>query len=90
MKTLREVLGSDKVFDILSYDNHRAAKMFDVNVVGIWDSTDSDEPNPWTDGFKVYPGTHRNVFTWYELENGYGVGFNENPSRGWSFPVVKL
>lgn len=26
---------------------------------------------------------------WWELKNGYVVGWNENPSRGWSFPVEK-
>ncbi len=39
---------------------------------------------------KAWPGRHINVFQWCRLTNGYGVGFNENPSRGWSFPVVKL
>lgn len=37
-----------------------------------------------------WPGTHKNVCVWYELANGYAVGWNENPARGWSFPVVKL
>jgi len=39
--------------------------------------------NPW-------PGPHKNVYNWWELEDGHAVGWNENPSRGWSFPVVKL
>jgi hypothetical protein len=39
---------------------------------------------------KVFPGKHKNVHVWWELENGYAVGWNENPSIGWSFPVVKL
>ncbi len=26
--------------------------------------------------------THRNIFEWVELENGYAVGYNESPSRG--------
>lgn len=38
----------------------------------------------------AWPGPHRNVIYWWELENGYAVGWNENPSRGWSFPVIKL
>lgn len=39
-----------------------------------------DDP-PW-------PGTHRYVHAWYVLANGKAVGWNENPKRGWSFPVV--
>ena len=39
---------------------------------------------------KAFPGPHRNVYVWWELESGHAVGFNENPSVGWSFPVVKL
>jgi hypothetical protein len=35
-------------------------------------------------------GTHKNVHFWVLLENGYAVGWNESPSRGWSFPMVKL
>jgi hypothetical protein len=35
-------------------------------------------------------GTHKNVHFWVVLENGYAVGWNESPSRGWSFPIVKL
>lgn len=43
------------------------------------------------DGCEVpWPGSHRNVNVWWLLEGGHAVGFNENPSRGWSFPVVRL
>lgn len=35
-----------------------------------------------------WPGTHKNVNFWWRLQNGRIVGFNENPSRGWSFPVM--
>jgi len=37
-----------------------------------------------------WPGSHKNVTYWWELENGYAVAFNENPARGWSFPVLWL
>ena len=37
-----------------------------------------------------WPGPQKNVHYWVELENGYAVGWNENPSRGWSFPVVRV
>ena len=35
-------------------------------------------------------GTHKHVLNWVILENGYAVGFNENPSIGWSWPIKKL
>lgn len=37
-----------------------------------------------------WPGKHKNVINWCVLENGYAVGWNENPARGWSFPIIKL
>jgi hypothetical protein len=37
-----------------------------------------------------WPGVQKNVYFWVELENGYAVGWNENPSKGWSFPLVKI
>lgn len=41
------------------------------------------------EGFKErWPGKHRNVRVWWTLENGKRVGWNENPARGWSFPVL--
>jgi hypothetical protein len=36
-----------------------------------------------------WPGKQKNVHFWVELANGFIVGWNENPSRGWSFPVMK-
>lgn len=40
------------------------------------------------DGTKqAWPGKHKNVFTWWKLANGKCVGWNENPGKGWSFPV---
>jgi hypothetical protein len=30
------------------------------------------------------------VYNWCKLENGYAVGWNENPARGWSYPWKKL
>jgi hypothetical protein len=34
-----------------------------------------------------WPGKQKNVRVWYVLANQYAVGWNENPSLGWSFPV---
>jgi hypothetical protein len=37
---------------------------------------------------KPWPGTQVNVSVWYVLANGKAVGWNENPIRGWTFPVI--
>lgn len=37
-----------------------------------------------------FPFKHKNIFVWWILENGKAVGWNENPSRGWSFPVANV
>src|SRR5882672_10504465 len=41
------------------------------------------------EGDLPWPSHHKYVSRWYVLLNGKAVGFNENPSRGWSFPVIK-
>ncbi len=35
-----------------------------------------------------WPGPHKHVHRFWSLANGKMVGWNENPSRGWSFPVL--
>ncbi len=35
-----------------------------------------------------WPGRHKNVVKWWILEDGRGVGWNENMAVGWSFPVI--
>lgn len=35
-------------------------------------------------------GSNKNVRNWWLTDNGYAIGFNENPSTGWSFPIIKL
>jgi len=34
-------------------------------------------------------GIHKNVYCWWELDNGICVGWNENPSKGWSFVAIR-
>lgn len=62
-----------------------AAKLLDVPVIAEYDSLgfcgDYNEGEEWQ-------GKQQNVHTWCLLENGKAVGWNENPSRGWSFPVI--
>jgi len=36
-----------------------------------------------------WPGSHKNVVVWWELEGGYAVGWNENMSIGWTFPTIR-
>jgi hypothetical protein len=38
--------------------------------------------------FKKWPGPQKNVYFWVVLENYKRIGWNENPARGWSFPVL--
>ena len=80
-KTLKDVMPTE--FMCGSYDDTIAFKMADIIVMiehcAFWEQ---DEYIPW-------PGKQKNVYFWAELENGYAVGWNENPSRGWSFPVMK-
>jgi len=81
-RTLKDALPYE--FLIGSYNNTRAYKMKDVKVVAehciLYDQ----------DEYICWPGTQKHVYSWVELENGYAVGWNENPARGWSFPVIKL
>jgi len=39
---------------------------------------------------KPWIGKHKNVLNWCMLNTGYAVGFNESPSHGWSFVIVKI
>jgi hypothetical protein len=40
------------------------------------------------EAYVEWPGKHKDVHVWWELRNGKGVAWNENPSKGWSFPVM--
>ena len=33
-------------------------------------------------------GPHKNVLVWWTLEDGTRLGWNESPSRGWSFVTM--
>lgn len=73
---LRECLPSE--FMGCEYETAASRKWADVEVVAKFDSRE----HPW-------PGKEKNVNFWYGLANGRAVGFNENPARGWSFPLIK-
>ena len=79
-KTLVEVMPE------LSKSDHskiKAHKMKHIVVIAEHGDLCDENPIPWV-------GKHKNVYFWVELENGYAVGLNENPSNGWSFPVIKM
>lgn len=66
------------------WDNCVVAKYYDVEVVQEFHSV----PNNFGKPVKPWPGPSKNVYCWVVLANGKAVGWNENPSKGWSFPVV--
>ena len=37
-----------------------------------------------------FPFKHKNIHVWWILEDMVAVAWNENPSRGWSFPVSRV
>lgn len=65
----------DEFFD--EFQDTKAFSFRDVVVIATYENT-------------PFPGKHKNVNIWWKLKNGYAVGWNENPGRGWSFPVVKI
>ena len=83
----RKVLELKTLIDVLpisfeaEFSDTVAYKFKDIIVI--------KEHETWKKG-EDWIGTHKNVNFWYELENGYAVGMNENPSRGLSFPVKKM
>lgn len=76
-KTLKQALPPE--FSRGEYELARAQRYADVEVVREFDGTKTTER---------WPGKHKHVYFWVSLVNGYAVGWNENPGRGWSFPVV--
>ena len=82
IKTLKEVMPKD--FLINKYSKTKAYQMKDAFVIlehCLFFEQDS---------YISWPGKHKNVSFWVELDNGHAVGWNENPVKGWSFPVHKL
>ncbi len=77
-KTLKEAMPSE--FMGCEYENTYARKLVDRLVVeehGIEDRV------PW-------PGKQKNVCFWVVVEGNIAVGWNENPSIGWSFPTTRI
>ena len=80
-KTLREAMTD--LANSPEFDDCAAWKLLDEPVKAEYFMSN-------TATWKRWPGVHKNVYCWVELENGKAVAWNENPSKGWSFPVIKL
>ena len=78
MSTLKEEMPND----FSSID--KSWRFADVEVTVVHSSIEDG------DAYERWPGPQRNVHFWVELENGHAVAWNENPSRGYSFPSIKL
>ena len=78
-KTLKDVMPRE--FCGVEYLNTRAYAMKDREVIKEYLNFGEGEWKPW-------PGTAKNVHFWVVLASGHAVGWNENPARGWSFPVI--
>ena len=68
------------------FDDSRANKFLDVEVAEEYHMYHLDGKMNW----RSWPGRRKHVMNWCVLANGYAVGWNENPSVGWSFPVIKM
>lgn len=75
---LRDVLPQEFFREFM---NTRAAKLLDIEV-----AQDFSLGNTAT--WQSWPGPEKNVMNWWRLVDGRCVGWNENDSRGWSFPVA--
>lgn len=64
-----------------SYERTPAYQLRDHDVI---------ERHVVNEGGKRWPGPQMYVNLWLKLANGKAVGWNENPQRGYSFPVVTL
>lgn len=80
MQTLRDVMPFE--FE-REFNDTRAFKYADTKVLEVYGYGEKD-------GVQAWPGSHKNVARWVVLDNGYAVGWNENPGRGWSFPVIPI
>jgi len=78
---LRDVLPKEFSAEIAA--NGAAKKMLDVEVIAKHDAAKGELCEEW-------PGNHRYIYQWWELANGYAIGWNDNPGLGHSFPAVKM
>ncbi len=72
-KLLRDVLPREFFAE---FSDTPVAKLLDIEVAAEYDGC-----------VTRWPGSAKNVLNWWKLVDGRAVGWNENVSRGWSFPV---
>lgn len=78
---LRDVLPREASQNGGEFEDCPFHKYLDNEVI---ENHDGETPPRWM-GFKT-----KNILNWWALDNGKAVGWNESPSRGWSFPVVSM
>jgi hypothetical protein len=81
LQTLKDVLPHEALGP--EYEGAPFREYLDVRVIGIYGVGFAKSHVRW-------PGKQVYVYNWWLLENAKAVGWNENPSRGWSFPVVNV
>lgn len=87
MPTLKQVL--PKEFLEGDYRDTPAYALRDVQVIARKLATGAPcSSASKNDLFEAWPGSHEHVGYWFILDNGKAVGVNEDPEKGWSFPVV--
>jgi len=67
----------------------RIDKMLNKRVVFSYDSQTCDTKEG-QDYARRCQFRRRYIYTFAVLDNGYAVGWNENPSIGWSFELAKV
>ncbi|HUS48791.1 MAG TPA: hypothetical protein VMZ91_01390 [Candidatus Paceibacterota bacterium] len=82
METLKDWLENK---DLSEAEEKKVSKMLDVKIQHEFRLHEEDMWISW----QAF-GSHKHVMSWVLLENKYAVGFNENPGKGWSFPVEKV
>lgn len=70
------------------YRDCAAYKHLDVEVVEQYGVQYID--GQFVDSSKPWIGKEKNVQNWCVLANGRAIGWNENPGRGWSFPMIMV
>jgi len=84
---LKEVMSEMTPYE---YSEDKAYRFRDVEVTKIHSKIGVNGGKIVGRRYKKWIGKQKYVHFWVELANGYAVGMNENPSRGITFPVVRM
>lgn len=89
MKKLKDWLPDEALAELTSRD--AVTRYLDVEVrheyANAWGEDEEGDMDQWGNTYNPSPFPAKFVNFWCVLQNGAAVAFNENPSRGWSFPV---